>query len=123
MTEKIKIGITHGDINGIGYEIIIKALSDARMLDFCTPIVYGSPKVGAFYRKQLNAESFNFNLIRTPQEANPKRTNMINVMSDEVRVELGKVNELAGQGAIAALKMAVADLKENKIQALVTAPF
>ncbi|MGL4364621.1 MAG: 4-hydroxythreonine-4-phosphate dehydrogenase PdxA [Bacteroidales bacterium] len=123
MTEKIKIGITQGDINGISYEVIVKTFLDARMLDICTPIVYGSPKVAAFYRKQLNAESLVFNLIRNPQEAIPKRVNIVNVMNEDVRVELGQVTEIAGQGAVNALKIAVQDLKNEKLDALVTAPF
>lgn len=120
---KIKVGITQGDINGIGYEVIIKTLAESRIAELCTPIVYGSPKVAAYYRKLINVENFNFNLIRSADEANPKRANLINVMDDEVKVDIGKSTEAAGQGALAALKAAVQDLKDGKIQALVTAPF
>jgi len=120
---KIKVGITQGDINGIGYEVIMKTLAEPHIGELCTPIVYGSPKVAAFHRKLLNIENFTFNGIRTADEANPKRANIINVMSDEVKVEIGKSTEVAGQGALAALKAAVQDLKDGKIQVLVTAPF
>jgi 4-hydroxythreonine-4-phosphate dehydrogenase len=118
----IKVGITQGDINGIGYEVIIKSLMDNRINDICTPIIYGSPKVAAYHRKALNLENFNLNNIKTPNEANPKRSNIINVMDDNVRVELGKITEMGGQGSYLSLKHAVEDLKYNKIDALVTAP-
>jgi 4-hydroxy-L-threonine phosphate dehydrogenase PdxA len=82
-------GISHGDINGIGYEVIIKALSDPIINDFCTPVVYGSPKVAAYHRKALNISNFNFNNIRSAEEAHPKKANMINCLDDNTRVELG----------------------------------
>jgi 4-hydroxythreonine-4-phosphate dehydrogenase len=121
---KIKVGIAQGDINGIGYEVIIKTMLDLRITELCTPILYGSPKVAAFHRKLVSdAENFNFNIVRTADEINPKRANIINVMSDEVKVELGRATEMSVQGGIAALQAAVQDLKAGKIQALVTAPF
>lgn len=119
---KIKIGITHGDINGIGYEVIIKSLLDGHVQEICTPIVYGSPKVAAYHRKALNIENFNFNIIRNADEANEKRANIINCVDDEVRVELGKSTTAAGEAAFQALTAAVKDLKSGKIHALVTAP-
>ena len=75
---EIRIGITHGDINGIGYEVIMKALSDQRIMDNATVIVYGSPKVAAFHRKALDLPNFNFNLIKTAEEAAFKKANIIN---------------------------------------------
>jgi 4-hydroxythreonine-4-phosphate dehydrogenase len=121
---KIKVGITQGDINGIGYEVIIKTLIDPRVLEMCTPIVYGSPKVGAFHRKtMIGVENFNFNIIRSADDANAKRSNIINVMDDEVRVEFGKASDVSGKGALAALEAAVRDLKNGKIHVLVTLPF
>lgn len=119
---KIKVGITHGDINGIGYEIIIKALADSRILEMCTPIVYGSSKVAAYYRKAMDNEIFTFNTVNTAKEANPKRPNIINCVSDEVRVELGKSTKMAGQASLAALEAAVRDLKSGDIDVVVTAP-
>ncbi|WP_066628248.1 4-hydroxythreonine-4-phosphate dehydrogenase PdxA [Labilibacter marinus] len=121
-TDKIRLGITHGDINGIGYEIIFKALSDSRMFDFCTPIVYGSSKVAAYHRKTLNISNFSLNNIKQADEAHPKRANIINCADDNIRVELGKATAMGGEAAYAALKQASADLKENKIDVLVTAP-
>ncbi|MEA3317820.1 MAG: 4-hydroxythreonine-4-phosphate dehydrogenase PdxA, partial [Bacteroidota bacterium] len=120
--DKIKLGISHGDVNGISYEIIIKTLKDNRILDFCTPIVYGSPKVAAYHRKALNIPNFSLNNIKTPEEANPKRANVINCIDDNIRVELGKSTAAAGESSFIALKNAVNDLKEKKIDVLVTAP-
>ena len=119
---KIKVGITHGDINGIGYEIIIKALADSRILEMCTPIVYGSTKVAAYYRKAMDNEIFTFNTISNAKEANPKRPNIINCVNEEVRVELGKSTKIAGEAAFAALQEAVRDLKSGDIDVVVTAP-
>lgn len=120
--EKISLGITHGDINGIGYEVIIKTLLDSRIHDICIPVVYGSPKVAAYHRKALNIQNFSFNNIRSAEEAVDKRSNIINVVDDEIRVELGKPTEIAGEGAFRALEAATADLKAGKIDVLVTAP-
>lgn len=101
-TDKIRLGITHGDINGIGYEIIFKALSDIRMFDMCTPIVYGSSKVAAYHRKTLNISNFSLNNIKTADEAHPKRANIINCVDDSVRVELGKATKMGGEAAFSA---------------------
>jgi len=119
---KIKLGITHGDINGIGYEVIIKALADSRILEMCTPIVYGSSKVAAYYRKALDNEIFTFNSINTAREANSKRSNILNCVNEEVRVEMGKSTKQAGEAAFVALEAAVRDLKSGDIDAVVTAP-
>jgi len=121
-TDKIKIGITQGDINGIGYEIIIKSLMDTRIFDLCTPIVYGSSKVAAYHRKALDIDNFNLNNIKSPEEANPKRANIINCLDDDIRVELGKSTSIAGEASYISLKRAVDDLKANKLDAIVTAP-
>ncbi len=119
---KIRVGITQGDINGIGYEVIIKALMDPRILDVCTPVVYGSPKVLAYHRKALNIPNFSLNSVATAREANPRRANLINCLDDNARVELGKASGYAGEAAFIALEMAVSDLSEHQIDLLVTAP-
>jgi len=119
---KLRIGITHGDINGIGYEVIIKTLSDSRLLECCTPIVYGSPKVAAYHRKALDVELFSFNQIIHAREANSKRVNIINCVDEEIRVELGKSTQEAGEAALLALQAAVKDLKSGDIDVIVTAP-
>ncbi|NVN94279.1 MAG: 4-hydroxythreonine-4-phosphate dehydrogenase PdxA [Bacteroidetes bacterium] len=119
---KIKLGITQGDVNGIGYEIIIKALADQRLLELCTPIIYGSSKVASFYKKMLNYNDFNLNLVKNAETAVNKRANIVNVNNDEIKIELGQSTELAGVLAAQALDMAVEDLKKEHIDVLVTAP-
>lgn len=118
----MRLGITQGDINGIGYEVIIKTLMDPRILEMCTPVVYGSSKVAAYHRKALNVENFAFTPIKTVDEAVPRRANLINCMDDNVRVELGKSTEYGGQGSLLALQAAIADIKANKLDAIITAP-
>ena len=120
--KSILAGISHGDINGIGYEVIIKALSDPAINDICTPIVYGSPKVAAYHRKALNVNNFTFNNIRTADEAHTKKSNMINCLDDNIRVELGKSTQQGGEAALISLEKAVEDLKSGKIDVLITAP-
>ena len=122
MKRKIRVGITHGDINGISYEVIIKTLEDSRMMDFCIPIVYGSAKVAAYHRKALNINNFSFNNIKSADEANPKRANIINCIDDNVRVELGKSTQMAGDASFQSLETAIKDLKDGKIDVIVTAP-
>lgn len=119
---KIKVGISHGDINGIGYEIIIKTLIEPRILEMCTPIIYGSPKVAAYHRKSLNVENLSFNHIRGAHEAAPNRANIINCIDENIRVELGKSTPSAGESSFQALERAVADLQKGYIDVLITAP-
>ncbi len=119
---KIVVGISHGDINGVSYEVIIKALMDNRIFDFCIPVVYGSAKVAAYHRKALNIANFSFNNVKSAEEANIKRANIINCLDDNVRVELGKSTNIAGESSLISLEHAVKDLKEGKIDVLVTAP-
>jgi len=120
--ERIKVGITQGDINGIGYEIIIKTLSNPRILEICTPIVYGSSKVASYHRKTLDVPEFNLNLVRSAEFAVHKRANIINVFDKEVKIDLGVSTDIAGQLSLLALEAAVNDLKHNSIDVLVTAP-
>ena len=115
-------GITQGDINGIGYEVIIKALSDQMINDLCIPVVYGSPKVAAYHKKALNLNNFNFNSIRTPDEAHAKKTNIINCLDDNIRVELGKSTPQGGEAALISIEKAVDDILKGKIDVLITAP-
>lgn len=119
---KIVVGITHGDINSISYEVIIKALMDSRIMDSCIPVVYGSPKVAAYHRKALNIDNFSFNHIKSIDEASPKRANIINCIDENIRVELGKNTPEAGESSIQALEIAAQDLSVGKIDVLVTAP-
>jgi len=118
----IKVGISHGDINGIGYEVIIKTLLEPHMLEVCTPIIYGSPKVAAYHRKALNIEGLSFNHVRHAGEAHSKRVNIINCIDDNIRVELGKSTPEAGESSFLALEAACDDLDKGLIDVLVTAP-
>ncbi len=119
---KIKVGISQGDINGISYEVILKTLIDPHLYDLCTPIIYGSPKVVAYHRKTLNLGAFNLNTIRSAEEAHDRRANIINCLDDNVRVELGRSTPHAGEASLISLKAAIKDLKDNKIDVLVTGP-
>jgi 4-hydroxythreonine-4-phosphate dehydrogenase len=121
-TKTIVAGISHGDINGIGYEVIIKTLMDPMINDICIPVVYGSPKVAAYHRKALNVNNFSFNNIRSADEANYRKANMINCLGDDIRVELGKSTPQGGEAALVSLEKAVEDLMNGSIDVLVTAP-
>lgn len=119
---KLKVGITHGDINGIGYEVILKALQDERILELCTPIIYGSAKIANTYRKNLGLEEIPLKRISSASEAVDGENNIINVIPEEVHAEPGVPSTQAGKAALAALESAVADLKSGDIDVLVTAP-
>lgn len=118
---KIRIGITHGDINGVGYEVILKTFSDPLMLDLCTPVIYGSPKVAAYHRKAMDLAT-NFSIITSATEAAHGRLSVLNCTDDEVKVEFSKADPGAGKAALDALERAVEDYKAGLIDALVTAP-
>lgn len=118
----IRVGITHGDINGIGYEVILKTLSDQRMTELCVPIIYGSSKVAAYHRKALDLPAVNINVVSRAEEAGLNRVNIINCVEDDIKVELTQSTPVAGRAAYKALEAAVADLKSGAIDVLVTAP-
>ncbi|MDT8393419.1 MAG: 4-hydroxythreonine-4-phosphate dehydrogenase PdxA [Bacteroidales bacterium] len=120
--QRVKVGITHGDLNGIGYEVIIKTLHDQRMLESITPLVYGTSKVASYHRKVLDMNDFNFNLVKNAAAANPRRPNMINCSENEVKIDLGKSTSVAGELAYLALEKACDDLMAGEIDVLVTAP-
>ncbi len=124
MSKRIVLGITQGDSNGIGYEVIIKALSDARMLDMCIPVVYGCSRTFGMYRKLIpETEQITTNIVNTASDARPKRVNIVNAVPDSVPIDIGQPTADGARAAIIALRAAVADLKANLIDALVTAPF
>lgn len=122
MSSKIKIGISIGDVNGIGLEVIIKTLVDQKILDYCTPIVYGHTKVASFHRKTLDVQEFNFNVINSAAQAHDKRANMINCWEEDVKIELGQTTGTGGKYALISLEKAMNDLLAGDIDALVTAP-
>lgn len=118
----IKVGITHGDINGIGYEVILKTFGDLRIAELCVPVIYGSTKVAAYHRKALELPPVTFNLIQDAVDAEINKINVINCIADDVKVELGKSTKVAGDASLKALERATADLAEGLIDVLVTAP-
>ncbi len=120
--EKIIVGISQGDINGIGLEVIIKSFLDPTIFELCTPVVFGSNKTASFHRKTLNIEDFSFNQIKEVSEANGKRANIINVYEEEVNIELGKQTEIGGKYALKSLEAAAYALDQGKVHVLVTAP-
>ena len=120
--KKIRLGITQGDINGIGCEIIIKSLTDSRILELFTPVIYSSPKVIAYYRKALGLTNFNTTSVRSAEDAHDERINVVNCLNDDVRVELGKPTQQGGEAALASLQAAITDIKNESLDALVTAP-
>ncbi|MEJ7560352.1 MAG: 4-hydroxythreonine-4-phosphate dehydrogenase PdxA [Pedobacter sp.] len=122
MSDKIKIGISIGDVNGIGLEVIIKSLAELQILDYCTPIVYGHSKVASFHRKAMGMSDFAFNVISSAENANPKKVNMINCWEEDVKIDLGVSNETGGKYALISLEKATDDLVSGAIDALVTAP-
>lgn len=123
MTEryKIRVGITQGDINGIGYEIILKTFADPVMLEFCTPIIYGSPKIAAYCCKTFDLP-LNFSIVTSANEAVSNKISVVNCNSDEVKVEFSKPNPEAGKAAFNALEKAIDEYKAGYIDVLVTAP-
>lgn len=118
----IKVGITHGDINGVGYEVILKTFSDARIAELCTPVIYGSSKIAAYHRKALDLPAINMNIINQAEDAGVNRVNIINCVDDEAKVELSKSTSVAGEAAFKALELAVSDIKRSAIDVLLTAP-
>lgn len=116
------IGISIGDINGVGPEVTLKALLDNRLQKLITPVIYAHGKIVTFYRKQLELEDFNFMQIKSIDEVHHKKINVINVMDESPEVIPGVETQEAGKMAISALDAAIKDLKEGKIDGLVTAP-
>ena len=120
---KLVVGITQGDSNGIGYEVIIKALADPRILDMLTPVVYGSSKIFGFYRKTVHeVEQLDTNVITSARDAHPKRVNILNCLPENVFAEPGGATADSAKMAISSLETAVKDLRQGNIDVLVTGP-
>lgn len=120
--QKPRIGISMGDLNGIGPEVVIKALADSRVLNMVTPVLYGSSKVISFYKKLFNIEDFSYTQVKTKGQLVHKGINVVNCWDDMIEINPGKPSKDTGKAALAALKCACEELKEGHLDALVTAP-
>lgn len=118
----VRVGITHGDINGIGYEVIMKALSDERMMELCTPVIFGSSKLVSYYKNMIGAEGFNFTIISSIEEIEDGDCNFYNITEEELKVDMGQPTEASAKAAYLSLQKAVDALKNGFIDVLVTAP-
>ena len=119
---KIRLGITHGDTNGVGYEVIMKCFSSNDILELCTPIVYGSSKIMNYHRKALGLQTTQVNISRNAGYVKDSTLNVVDVINEDVKIELGQPGKQAGKAAFMALEAAVSDLKKGVIDVLVTAP-
>ena len=118
---KIRVAITHGDTNGIGYEVILKAFEDPEMLELCTPIIYGSPKVATAHRKAMEIET-QFNVINSAENAKDNKVNLLAAVPDEIEVKFGQPTEESAEAARKAMAKAKEDLQKRLFDVLVTAP-
>ena len=118
---KIRVAITHGDTNGIGYELIFKTFAEPEMLELCTPIIYGSPKIAAYHRKAMNIQA-NFSIINRAEDAQDGRVNLLTCFDDEVKVELGTPTKESGEAALKALDRAMTDFRSQLYDVLVACP-
>ncbi len=120
-SDKIIVGISIGDLNGIGVEVILKTFQDRRMLDFCTPVIFGSTKVVSYHKKVLKLDTA-VQGINSLNQINPGKVNVLNIWKEDVSVELGKATKISGKYAAQSLEVSVEYLRDNKIDVLLTAP-
>jgi 4-hydroxythreonine-4-phosphate dehydrogenase len=119
---KVIVGISQGDLNGIGLEVILKTLSDPAINEICVPVLFSSQKTVSYFRKMLGLEEFNFNPLRDFNQIHSKKPNVFICYEEEVNIELGKATENSGKYAKLSLEQATASLFDQKIDVLVTAP-
>ena len=117
-----RIGLSQGDFNGISYEVIMKAFSDARMFETFTPVLYGQSKVLSYYKKNLGLETPNYALTRDARQVGDAKFNIINVVENELKIEPGTPTDISAEMSARSMKKAVDDLKNGLLDALVTAP-
>lgn len=120
--EKIKVGITIGDINGIGLEVIIKTLSNSKITDICTPVIYGSSKVVSYHKNIVGIENFYFQTQKNAERLHRHKVNLVNCWTENVNINIGVESDDSGMYAIRSLEAATHDLKAGLIDAIVTAP-
>ncbi len=119
---KVKLGISIGDINGIGLEVILKTLANKKILDYCLPIIYGSSKVVSYHKNIVGIEEFSFHGMRSGDSFKEEKINIMNCWTENVSITLGKASEHSGKYAYKSLDKAASDLQEGFIDAIVTAP-
>ena len=119
--EKIVVGISIGDLNGIGIEVILKTFEDKRMLDFCTPVIFGSTKSISYHKKLLNSET-QIHGITTIQQLAQNKVNLLNIWKEDVELEIGNATKISGEYAFKSLESATKHLHDNSIDVLLTAP-
>ena len=117
-----RIGLSHGDLNGIGYEIILKTFSDARMFESLTPVLYGQSKAFSYYKKNFGLESPNYSLTRDARQSWDKKFNIINIVENEVKIDPGMATDVSAEMSVLSMKRATADLNDGYVDALVMAP-
>lgn len=120
--KKIRVGITCGDLNGIGMEVIIKTMMDSRVTEVCTPVLFASSKVVSYHRKAMNAMDFSFNIINKIEDMNDKRSNLVNIWKEDVNLEFGKASQEVAAYAVKSLQAATDAYKAGHIDAIITAP-
>lgn len=120
--KKIRIGITQGDTNGIGCEVILKTFANSAMQELCTPVIYGSSKILTYHRKAIDMQAYQINITKSATQLKDHLPNLVEVIEEDIKVEMGKADKQAGRAAFLALEAAVADLKNGNIDAIVTAP-
>lgn len=120
--EHIKVAISIGDYNGVGPEVVLKALSNPKITEFCTPCIYASPKLMSFYKKQLGLHDMNLHYANTPEQVHHKKVNLMVVWEEETNIQAGTASQESGDYAFKSLEAAVKDIEEGKMDVLVTAP-
>lgn len=120
--KKIRVALTHGDTNGIGYELIFKAFESSMMFDICTPVIYGSPKIATYHCDALGIDKKTFSIISNASEAKDNRINLLMAFNEDIKVDLGMPSQDASRAAIKSLDRAITDYKEGLFDVLVTAP-
>ncbi len=119
---KPRIGITLGDLNGIGPEVVIKALADNRILNALTPVVYGNTRALSYYRKLMNLEEFNYSQVKTKGQFYPKAVNVVNAWEEEIRITPGQPSKETGRAALMGLRQVIEEVKEGLLDGFVTSP-
>lgn len=119
---KIRVGITHGDVNGIGYEVIIKALADETFTDLCTPVIFGSAKVANHWRKVCGLEDFRYHGVSSARDIRDGEVNIVNITNEDIKIEPGQPTRTGGEMALLALDKCVEAFRNREIDVIVTAP-